>query len=110
MFAELAGVNLFYYEECARLYEAGITVKSQVIDNCLYITRTEVKYNIGNDTLMSDAGIVPIGRSIFEPSQYGLFSCYCHNPVNMYSFLIDEIGEVYKCSFGVWNYTCLELY
>ena len=70
-----------------------------------FLKSTGVKYNIGNDTLMSDAGIVPIGRSIFEPSQYGLFSCYCHNPVNMYSFLIDEIGEVYKCSFGVWNYT-----
>ena len=41
MFAELAGINSFYYEECARLYEAGITIKSQVIDNYLYITRTE---------------------------------------------------------------------
>lgn len=70
-----------------------------------FLKSTKVKYNVGDDDLMSYDGIVPIGRSLFECSNYGLFSCYCHNPANMYSFLIDENGEIYKCSFGVWNYT-----
>jgi radical SAM protein with 4Fe4S-binding SPASM domain len=29
---------------------------------------------------------------------------YCHNPDKMYTFLIDEDGEIYKCHFGAWNY------
>lgn len=61
-------------------------------------------YNIGSDEEMSEESIVPVGRSVFELSMYGLFSCYCHNPKNMYSFLIDENGTIYKCSFGMLGY------
>lgn len=33
-----------------------------------------------------------------------MMGCYCHNPANKYSFLIDEEGYIYKCPFGVWEY------
>ncbi len=48
--------------------------------------------------------IVPVGRAEGEVNLYGMFACYCHNPSHMYSFLIDEQGKIYKCSFGVLSY------
>jgi len=56
--------------------------------------------------------IVPVGRG--ELTAYGgfysMFGCYCHNPENKYSFLIDEVGDIFKCGFGLWNYTDVEEY
>lgn len=55
--------------------------------------------------------IMPMGRSKFEiGGLYSTFSCYCHNPETMYSFFIDEDGAVYRCSFGVWQYTYVDLH
>jgi len=52
-----------------------------------------------------DKSIVPVGRSELSYSNtYSMFSCYCHNPERMYSFLIDEKGIIYKCPFGSWDY------
>jgi hypothetical protein len=49
--------------------------------------------------------IVPIGRSVFDSGTfYSSFGCYCHNPEQLYSFLIDERGTIYKCPFGLWDY------
>jgi len=57
-----------------------------------------------------DDYIVPIGRSMYEYNFYSTMSCYCHNPEHQYSFLIDEIGKIYKCGFGVWDYAKVEEY
>ena len=54
--------------------------------------------------------LVPIGRSQFGFGLFSMFGCYCHNPEKMYSFLIDEVGEIFKCGFGVWNYASVDEY
>ena len=54
--------------------------------------------------------IVPVGRAEGEVNWYSLFSCYCHDPSHMYSFMIDEQGIIYKCSFGVLSYANISDY
>lgn len=61
-------------------------------------------YIIGDDNTGSDKSIVPIGRSEGDCNFYGMLACYCQNPKNKYSFLINEKGMIYKCAFGVWDY------
>jgi hypothetical protein len=39
-----------------------------------------------------------------------MFSCYCQNPKKQYDFLIDEVGKIYKCGFGVWDYADISEY
>lgn len=58
----------------------------------------------------TDNSIVPIGRSEYLYNFYSSLGCYCHNPLHKYSFLIDEEGKIYKCSFGVWNYANISDY
>ena len=53
----------------------------------------------------SDDGIVPVGRGEWHYGPLSMFACYCHKPEHMYAPLIDERGEVYRCGFGVWDYT-----
>lgn len=67
-------------------------------------------YNISTSEYMTEDSIVPIGRGSLFFGTYSSFACYCHNPKNMYGFLIDEIGNIYKCSFGVWQYAIVEDY
>lgn len=65
-----------------------------------------VKYNIADDTnKTTNESIVPVGRSTYMYNGiYSMFGSYCRNPEHRYSFMIDEKGEIYKCSFGIWNY------
>lgn len=63
-----------------------------------------------SDLNESEFNLVPIGRAAFSSGLYSMFGCYCQNPKNQYSFLIDETGEIYKCAFGVWNYADVEEY
>lgn len=58
----------------------------------------------GQDSTFGMHGNVPIGRSYLDYGFYSTFGCYCHNPEHMYSFFVDELGKIYKCGFGVWNY------
>lgn len=68
-------------------------------------------YNVGTKENDDVNVIVPVGRSEFECFNiYGMFACYCHNPQHMYSFLIDEVGKIYKCSFGVFDYATVDKY
>lgn len=69
-----------------------------------FLEANKFVYFVGDETYSDDNSIVPVGRSECTFGYYGMFSCYCHNPSNMYSFLIDEEGIVYKCAFGVWDY------
>lgn len=59
-----------------------------------------------SDEMNNDTALVPVGRLGGDPSGfYGMFSSYCSNPEHQYSFLIDEIGDIFKCSFGKRRYT-----
>lgn len=58
----------------------------------------------GEGQLKSD-GIVPVGRGeLIGGGFYSFMGTYCSNPENRYSMLIDEDGNIYKCSFGTWKY------
>lgn len=55
--------------------------------------------------------MVPVGRAEFMTfGFYSMFGCYCHNPQHQYSFLIDEVGDIFKCGFGIWNYASVDEY
>ena len=58
-----------------------------------------------SDLKETEFSLVPIGRAEYSDSIYSMFGCWCHNPEHQYSFLIDEVGDIFKCGFGVWNYT-----
>ena len=68
------------------------------------------KYNLATDEETKDESIVPVGRSRFEYNLFSTFSCYCHNPKQKYSFLIDEEGNIYKCGFGILQYAEIDDY
>lgn len=70
-----------------------------------------ISYNVAKEGDMTDDSIVPVGRG--ELMSYGFYSflgAYCQNPENQYSFLIDEEGNIYKCSFGTWKYANIQDY
>lgn len=54
--------------------------------------------------------LIPVGRGEMHYSFYGAMSCYCRSEQFKYSFLIDEKGEIYKCSAGVWPYASVQEY
>ena len=70
-----------------------------------------VRYTIDSKGVVNSSSIVPVGRAQFGLSNfYSFMGCYCHNPEHHYSFLIDEVGEIYKCGFGIWNYANINDY
>jgi len=77
-----------------------------------YLKDIGAKYLIATESETTDASIVPIGRASnqYIGGVYDMFGCYCQNPKNMYSFLIDEDGYIYKCSFGVSVYANVDDY
>ena len=70
------------------------------------------RVNVGTEDNTKDESIVPVGRANgkYISGIYDMFGCYCQNPENMYSFLIDEKGNIYKCSFGVLCYAYIDEY
>lgn len=64
-----------------------------------------IEFNIATEKETKEDSIVPVGRGELFSGLYSFFACYCQNPEHKYSFLIDETGEIYKCSFGVLNYS-----
>lgn len=75
-----------------------------------FLLQNNFVYNIGETENDKEDVIVPIGRSLGEYNVYGLYGCYCHSNKNMYSFLINEYGTIYKCAFGVWDYANVSEY
>lgn len=67
---------------------------------------------IATEEQTKDESIVPVGRAHLQyiSGIYDMMGCYCHNPENMYSFLIDEKGKIYKCGFGVLSYDTIDDY
>lgn len=76
----------------------------------LFLKQNGFIYNIEQPHEATTDSLVPIGRAEWEYSIYKLMSCYCNNPTKMYSFIIDESGEIYKCPFGVWDYANVSEY
>jgi MoaA/NifB/PqqE/SkfB family radical SAM enzyme len=75
-----------------------------------FLEENYFKYVIGEEKQDNENAIVPIGRSEFSFGLYSMFACYCHEPSKQYTFLIDENGVIYKCSFGVWDYAKVDQY
>jgi hypothetical protein len=69
-----------------------------------------IPYVISDKDIVNDNSVVPIGRASFGYGFYSSMGCYCHNPEHFYNFLIDELGEIYKCGMGVWNYANINDY
>jgi len=62
-----------------------------------------IEHRVCDGDLQED-GIVPVGNGDLYYSTYSMFSCWCHKPDRMYSFLISEDGTIHKCDMGVWDY------
>lgn len=69
-----------------------------------------VLHEVCEKTLLTENGIVPIGGGELYYGLYSSFSCYCHNPMNQYAFLITEDGTIFKCPFGAWDYAEVDSY
>ena len=68
-----------------------------------------INFNITTDEETTDESVVPIGRSKWESfNMFGMFAMYCNKPYNKYAFLIDEVGEIFKCAMGAWRFTDIE--
>jgi hypothetical protein len=63
-----------------------------------------------SDLNETEFSLVPVGRAEYSDSLYSMFSCWCHNPQHQYSFLIDEVGSIFKCGFGIWDYAVVDDY
>jgi hypothetical protein len=77
-----------------------------------FLVGTGVYVRIATEEETRHESIVPVGRGELEGygGFYSFMGCYCHNPENMYTFLIDEEGDIYKCSFGMIKYANIEDY
>jgi hypothetical protein len=71
-------------------------------DNLL--TEAGILHKVATDEQTKEESIVPVGNAQFEYNLYSSMSYYCGKPDRMYSFLIDEVGNISKCSFGAWVY------
>lgn len=67
-------------------------------------------WNLPSEEESSEQGIIPVGRSMYSANFFALFSCYCSDRNHKYGFLIDEDGEIYKCSVGRWEYANVSEY
>jgi hypothetical protein len=73
------------------------------------LKENNILYELGNHESEGD-GIVPVGNGMYFYGFYSTFHCYCKKPDNMYSFLIDEEGIIYKCCYGIWDYSNVNKY
>jgi hypothetical protein len=69
-----------------------------------YCEQFNINYNVATKDEVTEESIAPIGKSQYDFNFYSMFGCYCTKPDRKYHFLIDEVGEIYKCTFGIWNY------
>lgn len=69
-----------------------------------FLTNYGFDYNIGSTSQDTEDTLLPLGNAQDIYNLYAFGVCYCHNPQHQYSFMIDETGNIYKCSFGVLQY------
>lgn len=74
----------------------------------LFLQTQQISHDIGRETQDDDQTLIPVGRAELSYNLYSFGCCYCHNPKHQYSFLIDETGDIYKCSFGVLRYANIQ--
>lgn len=75
-----------------------------------FLEKNDFSYYIGTEAEDNEDAIVPIGRAEGTYGFLSMYGCYCQEPKNMYGFLINESGTIYKCGFGVWNYADIHSY
>lgn len=93
MFAALAGANSFYYEECSRLYEAGITIKSQFVNNYLFITRIE-NGNVFVETKL---------QSHYNSAYVNIYGLFVKSADNIIKLVISENRHITDDTIDVNN-------
>lgn len=55
-------------------------------------------------------GLIPLGRSKYEPSFYTMFEAACRREDRRYKCMIDEVGDVFKCPYGAIRYANVDQY
>jgi len=72
--------------------------------------QAHINYNTGK-YIDTEASIVPVGRAdMLFSGMYSMFATYCSNPIKRYLFMIDEIGDIFKCPFGIWDFDNIKTY
>lgn len=71
-----------------------------------YLEEIGAIVRVATEEQTTKQSIVPVGRAQgqYISGIYDMMACYCDNPESMYSFLIDEKGNIFKCGFGVLCY------
>lgn len=77
-----------------------------------YLEEIGAIVKVATEDQTTTMSIVPVGRARnqYISGIYDMMGCYCQNPENMYSFLIDEEGDIYKCGFGMFQYANIDDY
>lgn len=75
-----------------------------IIEANTFLNNYGFDYNIGGTSQDTEDTLLPLGNAQDIYNLYSFGVCYCHNPQHQYSFMIDETGDIYKCSFGVLQY------
>ena len=101
------------YQEYPKQFHISISydmyhTNSHVEEAEIFLKTHQISYDIGKEIQDNDQTLVPVGRAEFSYNLYSFGSCYCYNPKHKYSFLIDETGNIYKCSFGVLRYAAIQ--
>ena len=77
----------------------------------LFLKETGVNYNIPEKDYMCEDSIVPVGRGeLAGGGFYNYMGTFCSQNDEKYGFLIDEIGNIYKCPMGILNYAVIDNY
>ena len=63
-----------------------------------FLDGTGVIVKVATEDQTTNQSIVPVGRANgqYISGIYDMMGCYCQNPENMYSFLIDEKGNIFN--------------
>lgn len=77
-----------------------------------YLEEIGAIVRVATEDQTTTMSIVPVGRARnqYISGIYDMMGCYCQNPENMYSFLIDEEGDIFKCGFGMLQYANIDDY
>jgi len=69
-----------------------------------FCVENHIPYTLETQNLTQDT-IVPVGRGQLYSGFYASLACYCYRePRCGECFMIDEIGGIYRCPFGIWDF------
>jgi hypothetical protein len=75
-----------------------------------FCSNNKIPYKVATEDQVTAESVVPVGNAQFEMNIYSMFMKYCGKPDRKYNFLIDEQGNIFKCSFGAWQYANVSEY